>query len=415
MKVVLSLTELKGEITAPPSKSCMHRALICAAASESPTRIKCEAFSKDTEATMACLLALGAEFKIDGEYVTVFPIDKNNEEECVLDCGESGSTLRFMVPFAAALGRKCTFIGAERLGKRPLKPLLDALSEHGVTAEYDGDFLPLKISGKLTGGEFTLPGNVSSQFFTGILLALGIIGSGKITAEGKIESAPYIDITADIQKAFGVEVTKTSDGYALKGNYTSPDEFTVEGDWSNGAFWLALGAIGGDVVCRNLKEESLQGDRRIFDILKTMGADIHRENGVVTVKKSQLHSAEIDCSDIPDLVPVLCVAASCAEGVTVFKNTKRLREKESDRVASTAEMIKSLGGRITFDENSITVTGTKLTGGEVDSFNDHRIAMSAAVASVVCDGEVTVNTAEAVAKSYPDFYEKFTKLGGKVR
>ncbi len=415
MKVVLSPTELKGEITAPPSKSCMHRALICAAASENPTRIRCEAFSKDTEATMACLRALGADFKIDGEYVTVFPIDKNNDSECVLDCGESGSTLRFMVPFAAALGRKCTFIGAERLGKRPLKPLHDALSEHGVTAEYDGDFLPLKISGKLTGGEFTLPGNVSSQFFTGILLALGIIGNGKIKAIGKIESAPYIDITADIQKAFGVEVTKTSDGYLLKGNYISPDEFTVEGDWSNGAFWLVAGAIGGDVTCHNLKEDTLQGDSRVFDILKGMGADIRCENGVVTVKKSQLHAVEIDASDIPDLVPVLCVAASCAEGVTVFKNTKRLREKESDRVVSTAEMIKSLGGKITFDENSIAVMGTKLSGGEVDSFNDHRIAMSAAVASIVCNGEVTVNTAEAVAKSYPDFYEKFTMLGGKVR
>lgn len=416
MKVILSPDELKGEITAPPSKSCMHRALICASASDNPTRIKCESFSKDTEATMNCLCALGARFEIDGEYVTVFPIDKKNEQECILDCGESGSTLRFMLPFAAALGRTCTFVGTERLGKRPLKPLVDALSAHGISVEHDeNSFLPCKIKGKLTGGEFTLPGDVSSQFFTGILLALGIIGDGKIIAEGKIESAPYIDITADIQKKFGVNVEKTSDGYTLKGLYTSPCEFTVEGDWSNGAFWLVSGAIGGDLVCRNLKEDSLQGDSRIFDILKGMGADIHRKNEEITVKKSKLHSVEIDCSDIPDLVPVLCVAASQAEGVTVFKNIQRLRAKESDRVASTASLIKSLGGRITFDETVMTVTGTKLSGGAVDSFNDHRIAMSAAVASSVCEGEVTINGSEAVAKSYPEFFEKFTMLGGKVR
>ena len=416
MEVILSPSELKGEITAPPSKSCMHRALICASASDKPTRIKCESFSKDTEATMCCLKSLGAEFKIDGEYVTVFPIDKNNNSESILDCGESGSTLRFMLPFAAALGRKCTFTGAERLGKRPLGPLVDALSSHGVSVEHGEDsFLPCKIAGKLTGGKFTLPGDVSSQFFTGILLALGVIGDGKIVAEGKIESAPYIDITADIQKDFGVEVTKTPDGYTLKGRYKAPDEFTVEGDWSNGAFWLVSGAIGGHIACRNLKEETLQGDSRIFDILKEMGADIHRDKDTVTVKKSRLHSAEIDCADIPDLVPVLCVAASRAEGTTVFKNIQRLRAKESDRVISTAEMIKNLGGCITFDDNIMTVTGTKLMGGILDSFNDHRIVMSAAVASTVCESAVTINGAEAVAKSYPDFFEKFTKLGGTVR
>ena len=417
MKVTLSPSELKGKITAPPSKSCMHRALICAAASERQTRIKCESFSKDTEATMNCLRALGAEFKIDGDYVTVFPINKNIDSECVLDCGESGSTLRFMLPFAAALGRKCTFIGAQRLGKRPLKPLLDALQNCGVNVEYDEDsFLPCRIEGELTGGDFTLPGNVSSQFFTGLLLALGFADGGEIKAEGKLESAPYIDITTEIQKKFGINVIKTTHCYTVKGGgYVSPGEFIVEGDWSNGAFWLVLGAIGGDIECRNLKEDTLQGDSRIFDILKEMGADISRDKDIVTVKKSHLHSAEIDCGDIPDLVPVLCIAASQAEGETVFKNTRRLREKESDRVVTTAQMIKALGGTISFDENSITVTGTRLKGGTVESFNDHRIAMSAAVASAVCEDEVIINGAEAVAKSYPDFFEKFTMLGGKVR
>lgn len=418
MKVVLSQAELKGKVNSPPSKSCMHRALICAAAADKETVIKCESFSKDTEATMACLRALGAEFDIKDGFVTVHPINKNIDSECVLDCNESGSTLRFMIPFAAALGRKCTFVGAERLGKRPLKPLLDTLREHGITADHSEEsFLPLKIEGKLTGGEFTLPGDISSQFFTGILFALGVTGGGRIKAIGKIESAPYIDITADIQKQFGVDVICEENGYSVKEgcSYTSPGKFTVEGDWSNGAFWLVAGAIGGGIDCLNLRKDTLQGDSKVFEILKLMGADIEWCANGVRVKKSQLHAVEIDCSDIPDIVPILCVAASAAEGTTVFKNIGRLRAKESDRVQTTADMITALGGKITFDENNITVTGTPLTGGNTQSANDHRIAMSSAVASIIANGDVEINGAEAVAKSYPDFYEKFTMLGGKVR
>ncbi len=418
MKVVLSQAKLEGTVNAPPSKSCMHRALICAATADKETVIKCESFSKDTEATMACLRALGAEFDVKDGFVTVYPLNRNNDGECVLDCNESGSTLRFMIPFAAALGRKCTFVGAERLGKRPLKPLIDALRKHGVTAEHSEDsFLPLKIEGKLTGGEFVLPGDISSQFFTGILFALGVIGGGRIKAIGKIESAPYIDITADIQKQFGVDVTSEKDGYSVKKDcsYTSPGKFTVEGDWSNGAFWLVAGAIGGDINCLNLRKDTLQGDSKVFDILKLMGADIEWCPGGVKVRESRLHSVEIDCSDIPDIVPILCIAASAAEGTTVFKNIQRLRAKESDRVQTTADMICALGGKITFDENNITVTGTSLTGGITQSANDHRIAMSSAIASIIANGDVEINEAEAVAKSYPDFYEKFTMLGGEVR
>ena len=418
MKVVLSPTELKGKVSAPPSNSCMHRALICAAAADKETVIRCESFSKDTEATMACLRALGAEFDIKDGFVTVHPINKNNDGECVLDCNESGSTLRFMIPFAAALGRKCTFVGAQRLGKRPLKPLLDALREHGVTAEHGEDsFLPLKIEGKLTGGVFTLPGDISSQFFTGALLALGVVGGGRIKAIGRIESAPYIDITADIQRQFGVDAVSTADGYSVKEGclYISPGEFAVEGDWSNGAFWLVAGAIGGEIDCLNLRKDTLQGDSRVFDILKLMGADIEWSTDGVKVRKSQLHAVEIDCSDIPDIVPILCVAASQAEGTTVFRNIQRLRAKESDRVQTTVDMLCALGGKITFDENNITVTGTPLTGGITRSANDHRIAMSSAVASIAAKGDVEIHGAEAVEKSYPDFYEKFTMLGGKVR
>ena len=418
MKVVLSPSKLSGAVAAPPSKSCMHRALICAAASDKPTKIFCTSFSKDTQATMSCLSALGVRFEHDAYGVTVYPeaLREKNAEPCVLDCNESGSTLRFMLPFAAALGKKCTFIGAERLGQRPLLPLCDALSAHGVVPKYGDTFLPCSIEGQLSGGVFEIPGDISSQFITGLLFALGITGGGEVRATTPIKSTPYIDITTDILGKFGIATQKTENGYIVPDGqrYTSPHEIEIEGDYSNAAFWLVAGSVGSTdaLMCSGLRADTLQGDGKIVDILREMGADITRDGDKVTVRKSQLNATQIDCSDIPDIVPVLCVAATAAEGVTVFNNISRLRAKESDRVQTTADMIRALGGKIEFDENTIYVTGSSLSGGIVDSANDHRIAMSGAVASLRCSGDVTIETAEAVSKSYPDFYEKFTMLGG---
>ncbi len=417
MNVVISPQNLCGSIDVPPSKSFMHRALICAAIADKETKIKCTSFSKDTEATMNCLMELGAKFKIKDDIVTVTPIDKEyTDGRCVLDCAESGSTLRFMLPLAASLGRKCTFVGAERLGKRPLAPLCKALNEHGVKTVYGNDsFLPLEIEGQLTGGEFVIPGDISSQFITGILFALSNVG-GEIKIEGELKSAPYVDITTSVQRQFGIDVQKIKDGYSIrKGASAAASEIQIEGDWSNGAFWLVAGAIGGTITCTGLYKDSLQGDSKITDILKEMGADIREEADSVTVHKSKLHAVTVDASDIPDIVPVLCVAATAAEGTTVFKNTSRLAEKESNRMETTAAMLNALGGSVTFDENSMTVVGSTLTGGRVHSANDHRIAMSAAVASIIASGDVGIEMAEAVSKSYPDFYEKFTMLGGKVK
>lgn len=418
MKLRLLPSKLSGTVPAPPSKSCMHRALICAAAADKPTKIICNSFSKDTEATMACLSALGARFEHMEGAVTVYPIDRNENSNVpsILDCNESGSTLRFMLPFAAALGKKCTLTGAERLGQRPLLPLCDALSKHGVTVQYGDSFLPCNIEGTLSGGIYEIPGDISSQFITGILFALGVIG-GEIRTTTPLKSGPYIDITTDIQKKFGINIEKTENGYIVPPGqkYTSPGEIEIEGDCSNAAFWLVAGAIGSQdaITCTKLREDTLQGDGKIIDILRDMGADISRDGDKVTVRKSNLKAVQLDCSDIPDIVPILCVAATAAEGTTVFKNIERLRAKESDRVETTAAMLRTLGGKITFDETTISVTGSELTGGTVTSANDHRIAMSAAVASLRCSGSVTIDVAEAVSKSYPDFYEKFTMLGGK--
>ena len=415
MRLLLSPSKLNGTVSAPPSKSCMHRALICAAAADKPTKIICSSFSKDIEATMGCLTSLGARIEYCEGGVIVYPIEKGGE--CILNCLESGSTLRFMLPFAAALGKKCTFIGAERLGKRPLLPLCQALNSHGVKTEHEDSFLPCNIEGKLSGGIYEIPGNISSQFITGLLFALGVAGGGEIRATTPIESSPYIDITIDIQKKFGINVIKTENGYIVPSGqkYTSPGVVEIEGDYSNGAFWLVAGAVGSreSITCTSLREETFQGDSKIIDILSRMGADIRREKNSVTVHNSRLKAIEIDSGDIPDIVPILCVAATAAEGKTVFKNIKRLREKESDRIKTTVDMIRNLGGIIDFDENTICVTGAPLTGGTVTSANDHRIAMSAAIASLRCSGEVIIDMAEAITKSYPDFYEKFTLLGGK--
>ncbi len=415
MKVMLSPSKLNGTVDAPASKSCLHRALICAAAADKETRIFTSSFSKDIEATISCLTSLGARFEYGGGFVTVYPIEKTNEE-CILDCNESGSTLRFMLPFAAALGRKCTFVGAERLGKRPLLPLCRVLSKNGVKVSYGESFLPCTISGKLSRGTYEIEGNISSQFITGLLLALGIIGGGEIHCTTPLESASYIDITTDIQKKFGMVAEQKENSFIIPEGkkYTSPDVFKAEGDYSNGAFFLVAGALSSEegLTVTSLPENTCQGDAAVVEILSKMGAKITRSEDRITVFKSKLKAVEIDCSDIPDLVPILCVAASAAEGKSVFRNINRLRMKESDRVQTTADMLSSLGGKIEFDENNIYVTGTSLKGGRVSSANDHRIAMSAAVASLICGGNVIIEDAQAVEKSYGNFYEKFIELGG---
>ena len=416
MKVTLSPSKLNGTVSAPPSKSCMHRALICAAAADQPTKIITDSYSEDTKATIECLESLGAKIEYTEDGVTVYPIQKN-DGECVLNCRESGSTLRFMLPFSAALGRNCTFVGAERLGQRPLLPLCEVLNKNGVSTSYGESFLPCRTEGQLSGNVFEIPGNISSQFITGLLLALGVTGGGEIKATTPIKSGPYIDITIDIMKKFGVNTEKTENGYIVPEGqrFTSPKIFEIEGDWSNGAFWLVAGAIGSKngITCTSLCEDTFQGDSRTLEILCQMGADITYNNNSITVKKSQLKAIAIDCADIPDIVPILCVAATKADGTTVFKNIQRLRDKESDRVKTPVDMIRALGGKIDFNDDNIYVTGSPLTGGEITSANDHRIAMSGAIASLLCTGDVTIDIAEAVSKSYPDFYEKFTMLGGK--
>lgn len=406
-----------GEIKVIPSKSVAHRLLICAALSDEPCEIVCPASSLDIAATVRCLNSLGADItEKDGVYHVV-PINKKEEAE--LFCGESGSTLRFLIPVAAALGGRVTFTGEGRLPTRPCSPLTEALKTRGAGIEYDG-VLPLTTLGGLTPGRFTIPGDISSQFITGLIFALPLLsGDSVIDITGRIESLPYINITLQAVREFGIAVEFERNKIKISGNqkYRSPGRLTVEGDWSNAAFWACLGALSDEgITLRGIRKDSIQGDRAVIDILKRFGAEVVQGEDFVTVKRKNLTAVRIDAAAIPDLVPVLTVVAAVANGETLIYNASRLRIKESDRIESTLAMLKALGASAEGTRDGMRIFGKRaLTGGKIDSYNDHRIAMSAAVAAAVSSGEVEIRGAEAVRKSYGDFFERLEALGASVK
>lgn len=402
MTVRITPAKLSGSVRAVASKSHVHRLLICAALSDKQTVIRCADTSEDIAATVRCLVALGGNIVFSGGEFTVTPIT-NVPENAVLDCGESGSTLRFMLPVACALGKPCTFKMSGRLPERPLSPLWNALASHGVTLKCPSPDT-IVCGGKLRGGVFNVDGGVSSQFISGLLLAAPLLeGETVINISGSLESEDYISMTRAAQADFGVVSSFRDGAFTVKDGqkYSSPAVCEAEGDWSNGAFWLCAGALsGGAVKCVGLRGDSVQGDKRIAGI----NDEIAKGN------------AEIDGRNIPDLIPIISVLASVSVGKTVIKNAARLRFKESDRLRTTADMINGLGGIAEETEDGLVITGkNRLRGGIVNSAGDHRIAMSAAVASIACEKEVAVFGAEAVRKSYPAFWNDFCKLGGKIR
>ena len=418
MKLSISFDAPQGKIKAIASKSVAHRLLICAAFANAPTRILCEETNNDIEATAACLNALGASIKRRAPYYDVVPVAPGNIiKGATLPCGESGSTLRFLLPVAAALGADCSFALEGRLSDRPLSPLREELEAHGITLSGKN---PLTISGKLGGYEFSIDGSVSSQFVSGLLFALTLLPiSASLTVTGRIESAPYIDITCDALSLFGAPVQRKENKYIIgeKNSLISPSYLEVEGDWSNAAFPLALGALCGDVEVCGLNPDSSQGDRAIIDILLRFGADITlSESGSSYIaRRSALRGIDIDASQIPDLVPVLATVASVADGKTRIYGASRLRLKESDRLFTVCEMLTRLGASIEETDDGLTIEGVSaLSGGSVSSHNDHRIAMSAAVAASISENSVEIDGAEAVSKSYPAFWNDVEALGAKI-
>ncbi|MBQ4426447.1 MAG: 3-phosphoshikimate 1-carboxyvinyltransferase [Oscillospiraceae bacterium] len=374
---------LGGTIAAIPSKSDVHRLLICAALSDKRTEIFCPAVSEDITATARCLTALGAEIQYSGGVFSVLPI-REVPENPTLDCGESGSTLRFMLPVAAAICERASFIGRGRLPERPIGDLRTAMEAHG--AHFSADRLPFAVSGGLSGGAFSLPGNVSSQYITGLLLALPTVGGGEVRLTTPLQSASYVEMTKRAMGKFGVNVN----GLAVSGSYRSPGAVIAEGDWSNAAFFIIAGAS-----VTGLDPASPQGDRVIFENL------------------ARLDRGEcVDLTDTPDMLPALAVYAAMHRGGS-FTGIERLRIKESDRIMTVKNMINSLGGAARDHGERFTVEPQPLTGGRCDSASDHRIAMAAAIGaslgthtSVICGGE-------CVNKSYPGFWEDFRLLGGR--
>ncbi len=414
MTVTLSAKKYPLSVHAIPSKSEAHRYLIAAAlaSGDMPIHIVCGKLNKDIEATASCLAALGAKIEYKNGSFSVTPIDRDNiPKSPKLHPGESGSTLRFLLPLVAALGCGGEFYMEGRLPERPLSPLSDLLEENGIAITYGN---PLKVSGKLECGDYSISGGVSSQFVTGMIFALSVIG-GTLTVTGKVESKGYIDITVRALSEFSSDIREEGNVFTLSGCELKRErEIIVGGDYSNAAFFLVSGAIGSHpVTVSGLDPKSAQGDREIVDILAEMGADIERNGDTVTVSPSKLTGAEIDASNIPDLVPILSVAAMAAEGKTVIYNAERLRLKESDRIESVATLIKDIGGKVNILSDGLEIFGHLPIGGVADSAHDHRIAMSAAVSSLIAKDDVIVFGAEAVDKSYPDFWEDFAGIKRK--
>ncbi|MBE7083403.1 MAG: 3-phosphoshikimate 1-carboxyvinyltransferase [Clostridiales bacterium] len=391
---VIEKSFLGGKISSIPSKSYAHRIAICNFLAGNLPSACCKDFtSNDMAVTESCLNAL-----------------KNGEK--VLDCGESGSTLRFLLPLAGVIGGEYEFIGHGKLMERPNDELFSVLESHGVTVKKGSTIL---ISGKLTSGKFELRGDISSQYISGLLMALPILkGDSEIVLTTPLSSAPYVEITLEVLKNFGVTIDKTENGYKIKGGQTYLGYLIPEGDWSNSAFFLVAGAINGDITVTGLNPDSVQGDRAIIEILKSAGANLKMEKDGISVRKSELNAFTFDAKDCPDLVPIVAVLGAYANGKSIIKNIERLKIKESDRIVSTISMLNAFNIKAESDGKNLTVYGGEVTGGIADSFNDHRIAMSTAILAIKAKGQSTIIGAEAVKKSYPTFFDDFVKLGGGI-
>ncbi|MBQ8922667.1 MAG: 3-phosphoshikimate 1-carboxyvinyltransferase [Oscillospiraceae bacterium] len=412
---------LAGTVRAIPSKSDAHRKLICAACSENGGFLPLRApFCDDIAATIRCLRSLGADFREADDGLFVTPVRR--QAHALLDCGESGSTLRFLLPVAMCLCGSISVTGAGRLPERPIRTLTDAMSAHGV--QFSQASLPLDAAGSLRGGVYEIPGNISSQFLSGLLMALPLCAEDSIIRlTTPLQSAAYVDMTLQTLRLFGAEIAVSETGgipeYRIKGKQMLhfPEHIEIDGDWSNAAFWLTAGALQADspLTVSGLSPDSTQGDKAICGILQQAGAEISERCGAVTVSCNRALNFDVSMEEIPDLLPILAVrAALSAEGASHFLHAERLRLKESDRLTATANLLRAIGGRVDELPDGLTVYGGQLLGGTVDAQNDHRLVMAAAIAALRCGQPVTILGAEAVNKSYPGFFDDYRALGGNA-
>ena len=394
MNTIVENSCAKGVINAIPSKTYAHRVLICDFLAGNEIRSEFNGFtSKDILATANCLNDI-------------------RKGITTLNVGESGSTLRFFLPLLSALGGNFTLNGQGRLMQRPNEELINALELHGMKIS-SGDSITL--TGKLTSGKFYIKGDISSQYVTGLLMALPLLdGNSEIILTTPLSSKAYVDITLQVLESYGIKIDKTENGYMVYGNQTFKGDYVVEGDWSNMAFFLSLGAISDSITVKGLNLDSLQGDKKILQVIKDLGARVEVGQGGIVVSKGELNGFTVDADDCPDLVPIMAVLGAFAQGKTTINQVQRLKIKESDRILSTLEMLKAFGINAESDGQKIEIYGGKPTGGVVSSYNDHRIVMASAVMGLVASGKTTILDSGAVAKSYPTFFNDYLAVGGKV-
>ena len=426
MKIKIKPSTLNGTIEIPPSKSYSHRAVIAAALAEGGKKSKINnlKFSVDITTTTYIMENWGAEIsrgesslEIVGNDGKVVPKDK------YVQCNESGSTIRFLIPIGLTNENELIFDGKGKLVDRPLDSYYRVFDKQGIFYKNENGKLPLTVNGKLKAGNYEIDGNISSQFITGLLYALPLLdGDSKLTINRNLESKGYIDLTLEILKLAGIEIVNNNyKSFDIRGNQIyKPFDYTVEGDYSQVAFWIVAGIISAnrdnEVKCLHVNKNSLQGDREIIEIVERMGANLEIFEDYVIVKPSKTKGTVIDISQCPDIAPILTVLAALSEGETRIINGERLRIKESDRITSIKTELNKLGANVTEEGDSLIIQGVQgFTGGvTVSAWNDHRIAMSLAVASSRCEKEIVLEEAESVRKSYPHFWDDFVKMGGEI-
>ena len=425
MKVKIKPKKLGGTIPIPPSKSYSHRAIIAAALATSNkdkevSRIDNLKYSVDITTTTEIMENWGANIEIGED----FEIIKGNSgivnpKDEYTQCNESGSTIRFLIPIGLSSNNKIVFDGKGKLVERPLDSYYKIFDEQGIKYSNNNGWLPLNVDGQLKPGKYEIEGNISSQYITGLLYALPLLnGDSELKINKTLESKGYIDLTLEILEMSGIKVENNNyKSFFIKGNQKyNPFDYVIEGDYSQVAFWIVAGILGSEIKCLHVKKDSLQGDREIIEIVQRMGANVEIFDDYIIVKPSQTYGTVIDISQCPDIGPILTVLAALSKGETKIINAERLRIKESDRITSIKTELNKLGANVEEVGDSLVINGVeRLTGSaELSAWNDHRIAMSLAIASIKCDGEIVIDEAESVKKSYPHFWEDFKKMGGDV-
>lgn len=416
MNVLIQPKALKGAVNIPPSKSQSHRMIIAASLAKGKSVISNIAYSEDVVATIGAMEKLGVKFIKNTHQLIVSGVGRVTiSDDNFVECNESGSTLRFLIPIFSLSKEKIVFTGKRSLFKRPMSVYDDLFKKLNLGFQQNED--SIIITGSLSSGTFEIPGNISSQFISGLLFALPLLrGDSKIKIIGPIESKQYIDMTIDTLSQFQIHIVEKENEYFIKGNQCyHPTNCTIEGDYSQMAFYAVLGTINGDILCKNIPYDSKQPDRKIVDYILSMGGNAIQTEGGILFKKSSTVGRTIDVSQSPDIAPILAILAGLSVGETSIINAGRLKMKESNRLLSTTETLKQLGVPVVMGEDFMTITGvSSFLGGTFESYNDHRIVMSIAVAASRASHSVIIKNAEAINKSYPNFFEDLEKLGANI-